>query len=258
MVRGLEVFRDFFAPHAGQYVLIGGTAASLAMEEAGLEFRATKDLDIVLHVEALDPAFGRHFWAFVKAGGYTICESSAGSPAFYRFLKPSAANFPAQLELFSRTPAGIELEPDSHLTPIPLDEEVSSLSAILLDDDYYRFVMERRKGSDGLSWVGAECLIPLKASAWLDLSARREKGVHVDSKAVDKHRNDVMRLSQLLAPGMRVELPAKIYGHLMDFLGRVEDDQSFDPKPLGLRTTATEITGRIRQAYAPPRERSAE
>lgn len=33
--------------------LIGGTAASLAMAEAGLEFRATKDLEIVLHLEAL-------------------------------------------------------------------------------------------------------------------------------------------------------------------------------------------------------------
>jgi phosphohistidine phosphatase SixA len=29
---------------------MGGTAATLAMEEAGLEFRATKDLDIVLHI----------------------------------------------------------------------------------------------------------------------------------------------------------------------------------------------------------------
>ena len=45
MVKGLDVFRKFFATHAGEYVLIGGTAASLAMEEAGLEFRSTKDLE---------------------------------------------------------------------------------------------------------------------------------------------------------------------------------------------------------------------
>ncbi len=53
MVRGLDLFRQFFAAHANQYVLIGGTAATLAMEEAGLAFRATKDLDVVLHIEAL-------------------------------------------------------------------------------------------------------------------------------------------------------------------------------------------------------------
>ena len=48
MVRGLDVFRRHFAGHTDQFVLIGGTAATLAMAEAGLDFRATKDLDIVL------------------------------------------------------------------------------------------------------------------------------------------------------------------------------------------------------------------
>ena len=64
MVRGLDVFQEWFAAYANQYVLIGGTAASLTMEEAGLRFRATKDLDIVLHVEVLTPAFGDAFWKF--------------------------------------------------------------------------------------------------------------------------------------------------------------------------------------------------
>ena len=76
MVRGLDVFQSWFAEHADQYILIGGTAASLAMEEAGLAFRATKDLDIVLHVEALTPAFGQVFWRFVAAGGYAIRQAS--------------------------------------------------------------------------------------------------------------------------------------------------------------------------------------
>jgi hypothetical protein len=45
MVKGLEVFRDYFAGQADQFVLIGGTAATLAVADAGLAFRATKDLD---------------------------------------------------------------------------------------------------------------------------------------------------------------------------------------------------------------------
>ena len=72
MVRGLDLFQDWFAAFADQYVLIGGTAASLTMEDAGLAFRATKDLDVVLHVEALTPAFGEAFWKFVEASGYEI------------------------------------------------------------------------------------------------------------------------------------------------------------------------------------------
>ncbi len=38
MVKGLDVFRRHFSGYEDQYVLIGGTAATLAMDEAGLEF----------------------------------------------------------------------------------------------------------------------------------------------------------------------------------------------------------------------------
>jgi hypothetical protein len=57
MIKGLECFTEYFRRYADQYVLIGGTACTLLMEEAGLEFRATKDVDIVLGIEALDRAF---------------------------------------------------------------------------------------------------------------------------------------------------------------------------------------------------------
>ena len=40
-------------------MLIGGTACDIAMTGTGLAFRATKDLDIVLYVEASDAAFAQ-------------------------------------------------------------------------------------------------------------------------------------------------------------------------------------------------------
>ena len=61
MVRGLDVFTQWFKEFSDQYVLIGGTAASLAMKEFGVPFRGTKDLDVVLHLEALTPEFGEIF-----------------------------------------------------------------------------------------------------------------------------------------------------------------------------------------------------
>ncbi len=95
MVTGLDGFREHFAGHADQFVLIGGTAATLAMEDAGLEFRATKDLDIVLHIEALSPSFGGVFWNFIEAGGYEIRQASdTGKPVFYRIQKPADERFP--------------------------------------------------------------------------------------------------------------------------------------------------------------------
>lgn len=68
MVTGVDRFRAHFAGHEHQYVLIGGAACELIMNEVGLDFRATKDLDIVLIVEALDAAFAERFWAFVEQG----------------------------------------------------------------------------------------------------------------------------------------------------------------------------------------------
>ena len=43
------------------------------------------------------------------------------------------------IELFTRKLDAIQLPEDAVLTPLPIDEDISSLSAILLDDDYYEF-----------------------------------------------------------------------------------------------------------------------
>lgn len=80
------------------------------------------------------------------------------------------------------------------------------LSAILLDDEYYAFIVNGRRSIDGLPWIGAEQLIPLKARAWRDLGARKTAGEKVDSKDIRKHGNDVIRLSVLLAPDTQVSL----------------------------------------------------
>ncbi|MCK7468889.1 MAG: hypothetical protein MZU91_12715 [Desulfosudis oleivorans] len=141
------------------------------------------------------------FWRFIEAGRYEIRQASdTGKPVFYRFQKPADERFPAMLELFCRAPEGIRLAEGSHLTPIPIDEAVASLSAILLDDAYYEFILAGRREVDGLPWVGEDRLIPLKASAWLDLGERQAKGEPIDTKNIRKHANDVLRLSQLLAP----------------------------------------------------------
>lgn len=70
MVRGIEKIKEWFQGYEEQYAIIGGTACDLLMTEEGLEFRATKDIDLVLIVEAITPAFGKLFWEFVLAAGY--------------------------------------------------------------------------------------------------------------------------------------------------------------------------------------------
>ncbi len=251
MVKGLDVFRTWFKDHADQYILIGGTAATLTMAEAGLAFRATKDLDIVLHVESLTPAFGQAFWKFIEAGGYAIRQASdTGKPIFYRFQKPTDERFPVMVELFARAPNGLQPAEGSQLTPIPLEEAVSSLSAILLDDAYYEFIITGRREVDGLPWVGEDRLIPLKAIAWLELTARKEQGEPVDSRDIRKHLNDVLRLAQMLAPATRIPLAEKIADDMTRFLRTLASDTSVDPKSLQLGSvTVSGIAERIAQAY---------
>ena len=224
MVVGLERFAAHFAGYRDQYVLIGGAATMLLLEDAGIEPRATKDLDIVLCVEALTPEFGRAFWEFIRAGGYEIQEKSEGNKLFYRFRQPAQPNYPAMLELFSRTPDQMVLGDDSHLTPIPLGADVSSLSAILLDENYYHFLHRYKRELEGVSIVGEECLIPLKARAWLDLTKRKAAGEQVDSRDIKKHRSDVLRLYLLLSPEARIETPEAIRQDLGAFLNAVEPE----------------------------------
>ncbi len=220
MVKGLAVFQEWFKGFEDQYVLIGGTAATLTMAEAGLPFRGTKDLDIVLHVEALRPEFGQQFWAFVQAGGYQQKEGDPTQrPCLYRFQKPHDDDFPHMLELFSRVPDGLSFVLPGHLTPIPMDEQTSSLSAILLDEDYYQFVMTGRKNRHGMpSWIGEDRLIPLKAVAWLEMTERIRQGEVIDSRKINKHLADIVKLSALLQPGQVIEVPQKIKADLQKFV----------------------------------------
>jgi len=86
MVRGIEQFKKHFSAYRDRYVLIGGTACTVVMEEVGLEFRATKDLDIVLIVEALDADFVSVFWNFISEGGYQNRQRSTGKDVFLQIL----------------------------------------------------------------------------------------------------------------------------------------------------------------------------
>ncbi|MBR4501684.1 MAG: nucleotidyl transferase AbiEii/AbiGii toxin family protein [Clostridia bacterium] len=139
MVRGINSFRDWFRGYEEQYVIIGGTACDLLMSGEGLTFRATKDIDLVLIVEAIDAAFRQRFWEYVEAAGYEHKDKSTGEPHFYRFTNPRSQDYPTMIELFTRKPNTIVLPQDALLTPIPIEEEIQEAAltppVILLTTD---------------------------------------------------------------------------------------------------------------------------
>lgn len=241
MVRGIESFRDWFHDYEDQYVIIGGTACDLLMTEEGLDFRATKDIDMVLIIEAVDSSFGKHFWEYVIAAGYQHLNRSTGGQQFYRFTNPRSHDYPTMIELFTRRLDDIILPETANLTPLPMDDEISSLSAILLDSDYYEFLKRGRITIDGVTVLDSPYLIPFKAKAWLDISERRAAGEQVDSKNVRKHKNDVFRLTELLDQNMSPlnGVPETVRKDMREFLERMASEE-VDLKQLGIRGKSKE------------------
>jgi len=249
MVRGLERFKEHFKEYTDRYVLIGGVACLLQMEVVGESFRATKDLDIVLQIEAMDADLAGALWDFVKLGGYTRRLKHDGREQCYRFEKPRDETWPYMLELFSRVPDLLQREGGSQITRIHIDDTISSLSAILLDTEYYAFLCAGKTVTADLPVLRPEYLIPLKARAWLDLSERNEKGEPVDANTVKKHRNDLFRLYRIVSPEPKIPLQGRIREDMQEFLNRIPKEISL--KPFGYRGTMVDtVLDGLRTLYA--------
>jgi hypothetical protein len=247
MVKGIDIFEKYFREYENQYVLIGGVACDIIFSKDDAQFRATRDFDMVLIIEALTPNFVNQFWKFVSAADYRHRVVNAGNPQFYRFDKPRAEGFPNMVELFSRM--HFELKELNGLTPIQVDEEIVSLSAILLDDDYYQLLLDGRIAVHGLSVLKPEYLILFKAKAYLDLKARKERGEQVDSSNIKKHKNDILRIVVELALERPSSLPTSIINDVEHFISSLHDDP-FDANLLrgyGLRTE--EVMNRMIEIY---------
>lgn len=218
MVKGLDVFCRYFRNYTNQYVLIGGAACDISFRENDADFRMTKDLDIVLIVEAQTKEFGQMFWKFIEDGKYMNKARSNGKPQFYRFDKPQEPGYPAMLELFARSEW--ILDGESVFTPVHIDDSVSSLSAILLDDAYYEALLLGRDVIDGVSVLRPEWLVPFKAKAWLDLNEKQTQGIHVDTRDIKKHKNDIIRIVSefVLKP---CAVPKRVREDLCDFTNRL-------------------------------------
>ena len=221
----------------------------MLFDEAGLPFRATKDLDMVLSVEVVSAEFATVFARFLESGGYRAREKSDGDREFFRFHKPTDKKYPFMIELFSRRIKGLELPDHAQVTRLKVEDEILSLSAILLEDDYYAAVQNSKKIINGVSILDESLLIPFKARAFLDLTQRRFSGGNVKSGDIKKHQNDVFRLLQLIPRDSQIVVPAPVMADLAHFVESVERDASLIPKSFGVDFTRTEGLQFLKKAY---------
>ena len=248
MVTGLKSFQEWFQGYEQQYAIIGGTACDLLMSDEGLDFRATKDIDMVLIVEAVTPEFGKRFWDYIIQARYEHQNKSTGLPQFYRFSHPRNSSYPFMIELFTRRIDALILPESATLTPLPIDDDISSLSAILLNNEYYEFLLHRRVQIDGITILDAGYLIPFKAKAWLDLRDRKSTGENIDSKNIRKHKNDIFRLSALLSQNSKINVTPEIYKDIQTFLQAMRQEV-IDTKQLGLTRSKETILGVLQSTY---------
>ncbi|MEO1772616.1 hypothetical protein JZO67_004598 [Enterococcus sp. 665A] len=105
-----------------------------------------------------------------------------------------------------------------------------SLSALVLDPEYYDLLKKGRRIRKGYSVLNNEYLIVFKAKAWLDLTKRRQEGAAVDSKNIKKHLNDIARLTGSIKSREKVAISRPIQQDMNSFFEFLESDLSIIPQ----------------------------
>ena len=226
MVYGLKKFREAFRDFTDNYVIIGGAACDQMLSKTAIDPRATEDIDMIVIVEAISDNYISTFWDFIKEGGYKCGKrfrKNSEEPVYemYRF-EEGKEGFPIKIELLSRHPDILGEPSGFHIEPIPAGGYLSSLSAIIMDDDYYRLTLEHSILDDGLRVADFKALVCLKAKAYLNLIADREAGIHRNSKDIKKHRLDVMKLTAGDPDTKPIVVGERIAKDIREFVSKVD------------------------------------
>jgi hypothetical protein len=226
MIQGLSHFKEYFKADIDKFILIGGAATILSLESIGTSrFRGTKDLDLVFVIELLDQSFIDKFLNYIEEGGYET-KIAKGKSQFYRFENPSSSDFPKMIEILSKKP---EVFKELHLetaTKLTVAEEISSLSALILDENYYQFIRNNSILQDGIYIATMECLVILKIRAYNDLKLKKEEGnAFIKSNDIKKHKNDVFKIAQNFNDKQRVKVNNTMKKDIQLFRKNLENDE---------------------------------
>ena len=216
MIQGLQTFKEFFKDFQDDYVIIGGLATAMIMNELDFVFRATKDIDMVI-ISNNNEKFIIKLLDFIDEAGYKTKQRSDNKNKhnLFRFLDSDDKNYPFMIELFAKHSNDSVIMKDNHIVPIQNPENYKYLSAILLDDEYFSLLVDYTRKIDGLHIATQEVLIPLKIFAYLNL-------VNNQQQDYKKHFNDVIKLISLLDEDDKIILTNKPLSDMQEFLQILE------------------------------------
>ena len=154
------------------------------------------------------------------------------------------------IELLSRHPDVLGEPKGLLIEPIPINEDVSSLSAIIMDDDYYHFTIAHSQLTDGIRHADSTALIALKARAYLNLMADKLDGKHVNTKDIKKHRSDILKNVVIMTED-NIEAPATIVACIKEFVASIRADWATLAEPLSKSLGQDEefVSGLLDQLY---------
>lgn len=226
IVDGIGIFEKTFSKYKDSFVIIGGAACRATLSEGRYTPRKTKDIDMVLVLENLDKDFIDAFWSFIKAGNYKCATRKDNDVrkkyVLYSFYD-SLPEYPAQIELLSRPVDGLG-NPEEHNIEAIMMDDASYLSAIILEPDYYNYLISHTEEKNGLRYASVDSLICLKALAYLNLREDKKNGIHVNDDDFKKHRRDVVMAAASLTVGEEFIVSQNIKDAITGFIEAMNTD----------------------------------
>lgn len=214
---GLNHFQDYCKDLDDHYVVVGGFATLMLLDsELENHGKATFDIDLVL-LTTNSMEMTQRIKEYVKEGEYKIQISSKEQYQYYRFIEPQKNNFAKEIELFASNENSLELEDGQRVIPIDAGVGLYSLSAIMLDLEYFEMIKNNVEKKHRAPCTNVQATIMLKMSAFYDLKKR-------DDSKWKKHRRDILKLALLLTGEEKIQLVGRMEQDFDTFMEHLEND----------------------------------
>ena len=214
---GLSHFQNYCKDFEEYYVVVGGFATIMLLDnELDRHGKATFDIDLVL-LTTSSTAMSNRIKEYITEGEYEIQKGDKDQYHYYRFVKPKKENFAKEIELFASNENDIKLDNNQRIIPIDPEESLYSLSAIMLDPEYFNMIKNNINRNLQAPCTNTQATIMLKMSAFYDLKNRNDR-------KWKKHRRDILKLVLLLTGEEEIKLVGRMTNDFNTFITHVEEE----------------------------------
>lgn len=214
---GLSHFQDYCKDLDDNYVVVGGFATIMLLDkELEGHGKATFDIDLVLLTNS-SVEMAQRIKSYITEGEYKIQVGEKDQYKYYRFIEPQKENFAKEIELFASNENELDLTDSQRIIPVDPEEGLYSLSAIMLDPEYFNMIKNNVDKSGQAPCTNTQATIMLKMSAFYDLKNRGED-------KWKKHRRDILKLALLLTGEERIELIGRMKQDFDSFITHLDEE----------------------------------